>query len=430
MQVVLFLHSLLAVRVITRLRLLFGVEIAIRDLFAHPVLADLARAFESAAQSLLPPIRPSERNEQLPLSFAQQRLWFLAQMEGVSQAYHIPVGLRLQGSLDSAALRQALDRILERHEALRTTFAFIDEQPVQRVASAQSSRFSLLEQDLSGYSDAQKELDRLTKQEALDPFDLKTGPLIRGRLIRLAEDEHALLITMHHIVSDGWSMGLLVNELSALYDAFRRGEADPLPALEIQYPDYAVWQRQWIEGEILQRQATYWKTVLDGAPALLELPVDHPRPAQQDYAGAFERLVLDERLTLGIKNLSRRHGTTLFMTLLAAWATLLARLSGQSDVVIGTPTANRGRAEIERLIGFFVNTLALRLDLSSSPTVSQLLAQVKEQALSAQQHQDIPFEQVVELIQPVRSLAHSPIFQVTSPGRTTNRERLNFPACG
>ena len=290
--------------------------------------------------------------------------------------------------------------------------------------------FLLLEHDLRGHPDAEAELERLAAQEAAAPFDLEAGPLIRGRLIQLAENEHALLLTMHHIVSDGWSMGVLAGELSALYGAFLRGEDDPLPELEIQYADYAVWQRQWIEGEILQQQAAYWKANLAGTPALLELPADHPRPAQQDYAGAFTGLVLDEQLTAGLRELSRRHGTTLFMTLLAAWAALLARLSGQQDIVTGTPVANRGRAEIEGLIGFFVNTLVLRLDLSGSPTVGELLAQARAQSLAAQQHQDIPFERIVELVRPVRSLAHSPVFQVMFAWQNNDDGTLELAGTG
>ncbi len=358
------------------------------------------------------PITPVERSKRLPLSFAQQRLWFLAQMRGVSEAYHIPLGVELKGELDRAALRQALDRIVARHEALRTTFGLVDEEPAQRIRAAEESRFYLVEHDLRRHEDAVGECERLAREEASTSFDLEAGPLIRGRLIRKSEEEHVLLITMHHIVSDGWSMNVLLKELSVLYGAFARGEAEALPELKLQYADYAVWQRKWIEGEILQRQAEYWKKTLAGAPELLELPADHARPAQQDYAGGYVGLVLEQRLTEDLKALSRRHGTTLYMTLLSGWAALLGRLSGQPDVVIGTPVANRGRLEIEGLIGFFVNTLALRLDVSGSPTVVELLERVKAQALAAQEHQDIPFEQVVELAQPVRSLAHSPLFQV------------------
>jgi len=369
----------------------------------------------------------SSRSKPLPLSFAQQRLWFLGQMEGVSKAYHIPSSLHLQGELDAVALRRALDRILARHEVLRTSFPLIDGEPVQRIAAAAESRFTLLEHDLREHSAGPAELDRLSAEEATAGFDLTTGPLIRGRLIRLAEDEYVLLITMHHIVSDGWSASILLNELSALYSAFGKDESDPLPELEIQYADYAVWQRQWVEGDILQQQAAYWKATLADAPALLELPVDHPRPARNDYAGAFASLVLDEKLSNGLRDLSRRQGTTLFMTLLTGWSILLARLSGQNDIVIGIPTANRGRAEIEGLIGFFVNALALRIDLSSSPTVSELLAEVKQRTIDAQHNQDIPFEQVVEILQPVRSLAHSPLFQVMFAWQNTAMGSLDLP---
>jgi amino acid adenylation domain-containing protein len=405
-------HSLLAVRVMARVREALKVEVAIKDLFAHPVLSDLARFLASASAAELSPIVAVERGAHLPLSFAQQRLWFLAQMEGVSQAYHIPMGWRLKGDLDRTALRKALDRIVARHEALRTIFAMVDGDPVQRILSREESRFHLVEHDLRGRSDDQEELARLAAEEAEAGFDLETGPLIRGRLIRLAEEEDALLITMHHIVSDGWSLGVFTNELSTLYGAFVRGKADPLPELEIQYADYAVWQRKWIEGEILQQQAAYWKNALAGAPALLELPTNYPRPAQQDFVGALAKLGLNGQLTAGLKGLGRRHGATLYMTLLAGWAVLMSRLSGQQDVVIGAPTAHRHRLEVEGLIGFFVNTLAVRLDLSGSPRVSELLQQAKEQVLAAQQHQDIPFEQVVDLLNPVRSLSHTPLFQV------------------
>jgi amino acid adenylation domain-containing protein len=370
---------------------------------------------------------PPDLPDQFPLSFAQQRLWLLAQMEGVSEAYHIPLALSLKGDLDCTALRQALDRILARHEALRPTFFLIDGEPAQRITAAESSSFLLIEHDLRSRNDAKAELDRLTELESAASFDLEAGPLIRGRLIRFTEDEHVLLITMHHIVSDGWSMGVLANELSALYGAFHRGESDPLPELDIQYADYAVWQRQWVEGDILKQQGAYWKTALAGAPALLELPTDHPRPAHQNYSGAFAELDLDDQLTVGLRELSRRHGVTLFMTLLTAWAVLLSRLSGQQDVLIGTPAANRGRAEIENLIGFFVNTLVVRLDLSGSPSVSELLEQAKVQALAAQQNQDIPFEQVVELARPARSMAHSPLFQVMFAWQGSAQGRIELP---
>ena len=405
-------HSLLAVRVIARVREALKVEVAIRDLFARPVLQDFSSALAIAAPAELPAISCVPRGERIPLSPAQQRLWFLAQMEGVSKAYHIPMGLQLKGGLDRVALRKALDRIVARHEVLRTTFAFVEGEPVQQIAPAEESRFHLVEHDLRGRSDAKEELKRVAAEESGTTFDLQAGPLIRGRLIRLADEEDALLITMHHIVSDGWSLGVFTNELSMLYGAFLRGEADPLPELKIQYADYAVWQRKWMEGEVLRKQAEYWKRALAGAPEVLQLPTDHVRPEQQSYSGAAARLVLDEELTAGLRGLSRKHRTTLYMTVLAGWAALLARLSGQDEVVIGTPAANRNRVEIEGLIGFFVNTLALRLGVVGTATVGELLEQVKGQVLAAQEHEDLPFEQVVEIVRPPRSLAHNPVFQV------------------
>ena len=288
----------------------------------------------------------------------------------------------------------------------------VEGEPVQRIVEVEESGFELQEQDLRHCEDGQGELERLMAEEAEGGFDLEQGPLIRGRLVRLGEEEHVLLITMHHIVSDGWSMGVLVEELSALYRTYVRGEQERLPELEVQYADYAVWQRQWMEGEVLREQGEYWKRELEGAPAVLELPMDHERVGQPDYAGEVVGFTLEEELTAGLQELSRRQGTTLYMTLLGGWAAVLGRLSGQEEVVIGTPTANRGRREIEKLIGFFVNTLALRIQVGGVGTVGELLEGVKEKVLGAQQHQEMPFEQVVEMMQPVRSLAHSALFQV------------------
>jgi amino acid adenylation domain-containing protein len=418
--------SLKAMMVISRLRRVLGVEVAVAALFARPVLAEFADAVREGARSTLPPIIAAGRDAPLPLSFAQQRMWFLAQMEGVSQAYHVPLGLRLTGELDDGALRRALDRLVARHEALRTTFGPADGQPVQRIA-AENGGFSLHEHDLRQHGNAEGELQRLAIEEANAAFDLQAGPLVRGRLIRLGDSEHVLLITMHHIVSDGWSMGVLTRELGTLYRAYSQGQADPLPALAIQYPDYAVWQRRWLAGEVLQAQSDYWQRTLAGTPAVLELPTDRRRLPQQDHAGALVALELDDGLTAGLKALGQRHGTTLFMTLLTGWAALLARLSGQDDVVIGIPVANRGRAEVEPLIGFFVNTLALRIDLSGSPTVDGLLARVKARTLEAQQHQDLPFEHVVEIVRPPRNLAHAPVFQVMFAWQNTGESGLELP---
>jgi amino acid adenylation domain-containing protein len=396
-------HSLLAVRVISRLREALGIEARLVDVFARPVLADFAWGLAAAHAATLPPITAADPGERRTLSFAQQRLWFLAQLEGASAAYHITMGVRLRGTLDEPALRRALDRLVERHEALRTTFAA--DAPTQHIAAP--APFALVTR-VAG----EAELAAHVAREARAPFDLVRGPLVRGQLLRLAVDDHALLITMHHIVSDGWSLGVLGHELSALYAAFRAGAPDPLPPPDLHYADYAAWQRRWLDGAALHQQAAYWRTTLAGAPALIDLPTDHPRPAEQRHTGCYLPFVLDRELVHALKALGPRHGVTPFMTLLAAWAILLGRLSGQDDVVIGTPVANRGRRETEGVIGLFVNTLALRLDLADTPTVAELLQRVKASALAAQQHQDLPFEQVVEQVRPVRSLAHTPVFQV------------------
>ncbi len=419
-------HSLLAVWMIGRLKEAIGLEVELSDVFEHSRLSDLASKISGGRQTQVQPITKADRTQHLPLSYAQQRLWFLAQMEGVSAVYHMPLGVRLLGELDRHALALALDRLVQRHEALRTTFVVIDGEPVQQIAAAEESRFSLQDHDLREQPDADLQVRQLADEEANTSFDLQAGPLIRGRLIHQGENDYTLLVTMHHIVSDGWSLAVLFNELSVLYGAFVRGETDPLPDLVVQYPDYAVWQRKRMEGQVLQEQGEYWKTTLAGAPTLLELPADHIRPAEQEYLGAWSDLLLDDGLTAKLKALSKQHGATLYMALLAGWAALLGRLSGQQDILIGTPTANRSQGELERLIGFFVNTLVLRVDLSGRPRVGELLERVKRQSLGAQQHQDIPFEHVVEIVQPERSLAHSPLFQVMFAWQNAPRGALDL----
>ena len=325
----------------------------------------------------------------------------------------MPAGLRLSGRLDKAALKASLDRIVARHEVLRTRFVSQDGQVFQHIDPAQGG-FALAEHDLTALSKREQRtaVEQTAAEEAGLSFDLSSGPLIRGQLLKLGEEEHVLLITQHHIVSDGWSIGLLVQEFGVLYAAFSQGRPDPMPELAVQYADYAVWQRQWLQGDALEAQIEFWKGHLSGAPALLELPTDRPRPAVQSYAGGSVEFKLSGELSAGLRQLTQRHGCTLFMVLLAGWSVLMARLSGQGDIVIGTPVANRQRTEVEGLIGFFVNTLALRVELDSNPTVRELLEQVKASTLDAYGHQDIPFEQVVEVIKPERSLGHSPVFQV------------------
>ncbi|WP_211445288.1 non-ribosomal peptide synthetase, partial [Collimonas humicola] len=421
-------HSLLAVQMISRLRQAFGVEVALSAVFMHPFLADFAAGLSGSDTGIRPLITSASGAEREQLSFAQQRLWFLEQMGEVRQAYHVPLALQLRGELDRVALVQALERLVFRHEALRTSFAAAEgSDAIQRVKAADLSHFQLLEHDLRHHPERDAERERLIAEEAAAPFDLAQGPLIRGRLLQETRTRHTLLITMHHIVSDGWSIAVLLNEISALYSAYRQGEHDPLPPLAVQYPDYAAWQRRWMSGAVLEQQTAYWKENLAGAPSLLELPTDYSRPLQQDYAGAWVATALDQELTKKLKTLSHRHGSTLHMTLLSSWALLLGRLAGQDDVVIGTPTANRSQQEVEGLIGFFVNTLALRIHLPEKATVGTLLEHVKQQSLAAQQHQDIPFEQVVEHTHPVRSMAHSPLFQVMFAWQNAPQGKLQLP---
>ncbi|HEU4880738.1 MAG TPA: amino acid adenylation domain-containing protein [Longimicrobium sp.] len=419
-------HSLRAVQVISRVRQVLGVKVALGELFTRPVLRDFARELMTTARAQLPPIERADREGRLPLSFAQQRLWFLERMGGQGSTYHMSARLRMRGELDRAALAAALDGVVARHEALRTTFAEVDGLPEQRIAPVDVG-FLLREDDLAGEADGEAGIARVMAEETRELFDLERGPLIRGRLVRVAADDHVLLLTMHHIVTDGWSMGVLTSELSTLYAARVQGREAHLPPLPVQYPDFAAWQRRWVEGHVLREQEEYWTRTLAGAPALLTLPTDFPRPAVADPRGARLMVELDEELTAGLAALSRRQGTTLFMTLMAGWAVVLSRLSGQDDVVIGTPAAGRGRREIEGLVGFFINTLAVRVDLSGAPTVAELLERVKERALGAQHHQDIPFEQVVELAAPERSLAHGALYQAMFAWQNIPRGGMELP---
>ncbi|HBH72479.1 MAG TPA: non-ribosomal peptide synthetase module, partial [Synechococcales bacterium UBA10510] len=419
-------HSLLAVQVISRLRTTLGLEVSLAELFARPLLAEFAAGLADADTAKGGLIPLADRSQPLPLSFAQRRLWFLAQLEGPSATYNMPLAWRLTGELDPGALRAALEQLVVRHEALRTTFVAVDGEPVQRIVPATDARFALSENDLRQTPDAELELASWLEKEAAEPFDLEAGPLVRGRLLRLAECEHALLLTLHHAIADGWSVGVLGREFSELYGAFRQGNDDPLAPLPIQYPDYAVWERQWVADALLQRQAAYWQSALAGAPALLELPTDRPRPPVQDYVGALLPVVISAELTSKLKSLARRHGASMFQVLLAGFAALLSRLSGQTEVVIGSPSAHRSRTELEGLIGFFVNTLALRID-TDSVSVGELIARAKGQTLAAQAHEDLPFEQVVELLQPPRSLAHAPLFQVMFAWQNTPEASLALP---
>jgi amino acid adenylation domain-containing protein len=408
-------HSLLAMRVVSRIRAVLGVEVPLRALFEGPTVGEVAVRVEEMRRAelpVLPAVVPVERTGALPLSFAQERLWFVDRLQPGSAVYNIPAALRLAGALDERALERALGEIVRRHEALRTVFTEVDGSPVQEVAPF--GGFALPVEDLSGLDGAEREaaLRRRAGEEARRAFDLAAGPLFRAALLRLGTEEHVLLLSMHHVVSDGWSMGVLHRELSALYAAYRQGEASPLPELGVQYADYAVWQREQLAGEALERQLSYWRERLAGAPELLELPTDHPRPAVQTFRGAYEQIQLPPALLERLQALGRSEGATLFMTLLGAFQVLLSKYSGSEDVVVGSPIAGRTRKETEELIGFFVNTLVLRTDLSGDPGFREVLRRARQVTLGAYEHQEVPFERLVAELQPERSLSHSPLFQV------------------
>nr|WP_080758265.1 non-ribosomal peptide synthetase [Pseudomonas lurida] len=401
-------HSLLAMQVVSRLRQVLGREVPLKLVFEQPRLEGFATALqvlEAREGEQAPPLLAVGREQPLPLSYAQERQWFLWQLDPHSAAYHIPSALRLKGTLDTSALQRSFDALMARHESLRTC---VQEQPdgarqVILPDAALPIRLELVDE---------ADLQAQVEAEIARPFDLQQGPLLRVTLLRLAEDDHVLVLVQHHIVSDGWSMQVMVEELVKLYAAFSQGQAPQLPDMPIQYADYAVWQRAWMDAGEKVRQLDYWRDLLGGEQPVLELPFDHQRPAQQSHRGARLDVSLSAALAADLKALAQREGVTLFMLLLASFQALLHRYSGQQDIRVGVPIANRNRVETERLIGFFVNTQVLKADIDGQTTVAQLLAQVKQRALDAQAHQDLPFEQLVEHLQPERSLSLNPLFQV------------------
>ncbi len=362
-----------------------------------------------------------------PLSFSQQRLWFLNQLEPAASVYNQTAALSLEGSLNLTALQDALNAIVERHEVLRTTYVVAGDGCVEQFIGA-PAMIELAVTDLSECSaqERMEEVQRVTSKLSVRPFDLSRERPLRLGLVKLGETEHVLLLTIHHIASDGWSIGVLNRELSILYNTFRQGKSSPLPDLPIQYADYAIWQREWLKGEELDRQLSYWKKQLERTPGLLNFPTDRCRPAVQSYRGQSQFIELSKDLSRQLKALSRKQGVTLFMTFLAAFQTLLCRYTGQDDIVVGSPIANRTRTELEGLIGFFVNTLVLRSNLSNDPTFIELLAQVRETALGAYAHQDLPFEQLVGELQPERNLSYSPLFQVMLVLQNTPASQFKF----
>ena len=351
------------------------------------------------------------RNTNLPLSFGQERLWFLDQLEG-TQAYNEHGGIRIIGKLDVASIQSAFTEVVQRHEVLRTTFQVVNGQPMQAIAPEAKAELKQIDWQHLTEAEQENQLQHYAKEQALMGFNLTEGPLIGGTLIRLAAEEWVLLIVMHHIICDYWSVGIFTQEISTIYQSFTQGQPSPLPELPIQYADYTHWQRQRLTGELLESQIAYWTKHLEGVPSLLQLPIDRPRPAVQSYGGEGQTFVLEPSLTTKLRSLSQTHGTTLFMTLLAAFSTLLYRYSNQTDIAIGSPIANRNRTEIESLIGFIANILVLRVRFEDDPSFVQLLKQVRDITLQGYAHQDVPFEQVVEALQPERSLSHSPLFQV------------------
>ncbi|ARL89915.1 non-ribosomal peptide synthetase [Burkholderia pseudomallei] len=418
-------HSLLAVQLVSRLRQALSVEVALGTVFDAPVLSALASRLDDNTAAVLPPIPLAPRDGRIALSLAQQRLWFLTQLEGVSEAYHMSGAVRLDGPLNREVLQRALNRIVMRHEALRTCFAREEGEPIQVIQPHADLTVSY--HDLREAEQTEQRAKDLSQAHASAPFDLSRDLPVRVLLLQLADEAHVVQVVMHHIASDGWSVGVFLQELSALYGSFIAEQGDPLAPLPLQYADYAAWQRRWLASGQLEKQGAFWQTNLSGAPTLLELPTDRPRPPKQSHAGASVEVKLGAALSERVKRLSQRHGVTPYMTLLSSWAAVLSRLSGQEEVVIGSPVAGRNRTEVEALIGFFVNTLALRLDLSSEPTVGELLKRTKAQVLSAQAHQDLPFDQVVERVKPPRSTAHPPLFQVMFVWQNMPAGELTIP---
>jgi amino acid adenylation domain-containing protein len=424
-------HSLLATQVVSRVREVFGVELPLRYLFEFPTVAGLARCLEEEIQTQqgleVPSIQPVNRQGELPLSFAQQRLWLHDRLISDRSLYNDPIAVRLQGTLNVWALRESINEIVRRHEVLRTALVTIQGQPKQVLSSDVNIDLPIV--DLRHLPPTEREAQalRLAVEEADKPFDLSQAPLLRTTLLWLDEKEYIALMTLHHIVSDGWSIGILLQEMTALYEAFSQGKPSPLSELPIQYSDFAVWQRQWLQGEVLEKQLCYWRQQLGETPPRLMLPTDKPRPAVPSYKGKVEHFLLPLNLTKKLMQLSQQEGVTLFMTLLAAFKALLHCYSNSIDIIVGSPIANRNRTQIESLIGFFVNTLVLRTNLENNPSFRELLERVREVTLGAYAHQDLPFEKIVETIQSDRTQHHLPLFQVWFVLQNTPLGTLELP---
>jgi surfactin family lipopeptide synthetase A len=422
-------HSLLAVQLISRIRELLSVEISLRTLFEAPTVAGLAQAVEHAShnEASLKPISRSSRMQPIPLSYEQQRLWFLAQLNPESGFYNIPGGLRMKGKLNEEALRRSLDEVLRRHESLRTRFVEFEGEPAQIIENQVLINFPLI--DLSGpeEQDGEAAVELHAREEADLPFNLQSAPLMRARLLRLGKQEHVVLFTIHHIIADGWSMGVLLREIAALYASYSEGERSSLVELPIQYADYAIWQRAQMHDGLLEKELSFWRDQLKN-PAVLELPVDRPRSAIQSFRGAREQVNLDPEIVSGLRWLAELESATLFMVLLSAFQLLLERYSGNQDILIGSPVSGRTRSETEPLIGLLVNTLIFRTQLDARLTVRELLAVVRENCLKVFAHQNVPFERLVEELRPERDLSRNPLFQVMfALQNTTFAETISLP---
>ncbi|HBL26897.1 MAG TPA: non-ribosomal peptide synthetase, partial [Acidobacteria bacterium] len=406
-------HSLLATQVVSRVRSDLGVEVPLRAIFEHPTVGSFCDKLPELRGGLvLPPIEAVAAREGLPLSYGQQRLWFIDRLEGRSSQYNIPSMVRVRGGLDRQAFAAVFQTIVDRHESLRTVFREVDGVVVQVIR--QGVVFPLASRDLTGLSAQERavEVRRLAALDAVEPFDLSRDLLLRATLLKLAEEEHVLLLNMHHIASDGWSMGILMRELGALYEAYRAGKENPLPPLAVQYADYASWQRRWLQGDVLEGQLGYWRERLAGLPPVHELPLDRPRPPREGFAGGEHVMRIGEEVGRRLEAVCRESGATLFMVLQVALAALVGRWSHATDVVLGSPIAGRIHRDVEPLIGLFINTLVLRNDLSGDPRFADLLEAGKQMILDAYAHQHVPFEMLVEELRPQRSLSHSPLFQI------------------
>jgi amino acid adenylation domain-containing protein len=423
-------HSLLATRLITRIRDIYSVDLPLLAVFESPTIAEVAVRIEAERESgrgmALPPVSRVPRDQPLALSYAQQRLWFLAQLEPGSPFYNFPTIRRLIGPLDVTALRRALDEIVRRHDSLRTSFIEVSGRPVQVVLPHRPLELSVVDLRHLPANERELEARRLAKACAIESFDLAQPPLLRASLLRLGDQEHVLLLTIHHIISDGWSIGVFFREAIILYNAFREGKASPLSELKVQYADFAAWQQEWLQGAILDKQLAYWRNQLAGAPFVLDLPADHPRPPVQTYRGSVSPFTVPLEVTEALRELSQREGTTLFMTLLAAYYVLLYRYTGVDDLIVGSPTAGRNRSETEGLIGFFVNTLVLRTRLKGEMSFRELMREVRDVCLGAYANQDVAYQRLIEELQPERTLSHQALVQVMFHLRNAPRGRQTF----